>query len=594
MSDKVEIDHSVNLANMFSHFNRNNQDVPISSATYFALSNIMKDYPGEWDGYKRVITKDGKETSVFEVWVKSTVNKINEVYPTSNNSDLDIAYRFREDIGWWIKNKGKPSISDKGLSYIATNFSAFENANEGERALAAQEWAGVCLDFDLVTSKDLLREFLVSAIIIDNTNIVERIVKNYDIDITKMVLERGNGAYFASFIKSEAMAKSITNLGFKWDSKYNDGTSVLRGIQKKNKEYFVTNKERYKVMVFLDSLSENPKKTHTQEAVWALLREAKSKDDVALALKGVNWKNIRDSAGKNVLHMIAQYTPRDLKKYASSKAGVFLLNQRDCDNRTPLEYFYGYGNNCNVSCNFEWIKELREKNEIPKSDLMEVKWINMSNSYRDSFLNDHFSYNRIDSGEWKQKTTGDLITTLKSPRGQKFLEQVYNLQATTQKSFSSGGVRNIIKKLDFDFERYNMPNFRSNFIKEASTKAEIRVALLDSLFAISSMIRKSGNDVAIAMLQIDKLRGQVTDLMDKAVSLGIDIYEIKNKIGNSDFMKFGEVSCSRFDKVMRATFPAWSSMKADVDSNPASVNIEGASTSNTLRSRANGLSSRKI
>lgn len=401
---------------------------------YISASNIMNAYGGEWDGFYNIATKK-KNKNVFAAWTDKAKKMFLSIVSSNATDKKRQLKRLQDDAIWWAKNKGTPTDKKNiNLENLLLPFRDLGYLIEENPDLYT-EWCNIWLDRGWIKDERLLVKLLVRSVLVDNFAMVNRILGEYNLDPNYEVeIEDGEFSDFTFentfydptihtmkvgfFVKSEKVAKTLSKFGFNWDVSVCGGeTTLLRLIQDKDIKDFASKTDRSKILEII--ANHNLKDKSHEKLLIDILKGLKKEDSVKTILSGVDWKDIRGKNGENFMHMLAKYSPNAglLRKYATTKYGLGLMNSVDKDGRYPAEYFLCFARKgLSVCRDSRFIEKLVKTGKVPRPDWLEVKLLVVENQA---------TYSAVDSAPidiWKQKTPEDFKECIDTDRGLKLIK----------------------------------------------------------------------------------------------------------------------------------------------------------------------------
>lgn len=555
-SDNNEnIEYERDIINLWNSL-RNKED------GYFAMSSIMQKHGDQLDGFIDVET-DSYHKNLFSAWTNRAKNVFLEaVYNSIDSDKVKLLKRLKIDAIWWDKNKGTPHKKGVDLEDILPKIQ-----NEGalmgleKNHVLYEEWCNIWLDRGWIKEKKLLNEFLLSAILFDNINVVKKIISEYEIDVNADLIKEdfphsflaykiipGTTMKLGYFARSEEMAKVLTGFGFDWSAPVCDKATLLDAVRNRASENFISVLEHTKVITLISKFNLKVERVDKLSIMSDILQGVTENDNIGEVLGSVDWSDIRGQNGENLAHVIAKHAP-DIAfdsqyKYVITKEFIHLLNTPDDNGIYPFELFLCFARKSMAENSLiNDIINLTQKNEVPEPDWLTVKLLIAENQA---------AYSAVDSTPidiWKQKTPEDFKKCLESESGRRLLEIAPNI---------------IPKKRTYDAEEdeeneeydaafcgmkilsYVHPNFKiENCFELAKTKNEVKLCLVQSLrfFYENYEILDDDTDTKICK--------SIGKLIDKALDLNISVSNIRNQTLDNQRDK-GEIN-----DLMCELFPQW-------------------------------------
>lgn len=557
--------------------------------SYDTCSNIMRGLSGNngWCGLESVNPLGRYERSpisIFEKWVDLSIDILRYRYSrffTNSNHFLD---RLESDIKWWGENHSIPGQDNISLIKISKNHGLHNREYNCEVLF---RWHDIWLDSGWFKSEELLNNFLISAVSSNNVRAVDRLVNEFGISLNQRLVCKNSLNKTLSkdvstsspahamkvmragfFVRKWEMANKLTEMGFNWLLEDEFGVNSLSHLHNKNKRLFDSETDRLELLAFINNLNLNLKfnngeKTDCNRGVINILKSnngsKKKQDEVAFALRWVDWGNLRGEGGENLLHILAKYTaPSIFKRYATTKKGIKLFSQKDNKGVLPLEYFLGITSHlCFRSSNkIDWIKSLIKDKKIPEPDWLEAKWVSFIERTSGSLVDYPKTCDMGDT--WKQKSANDFKESLRTERGRAFLKNViknyggellYYKKTSTSLFLSKDNSLHLNEWLGGDFE----------FFKFAKTKDEVAVAVWEAWNKMASIY---SNNQSIIGLPINEDHVKHTEnIMEKAISMEIDLAKMKSEVVEGKRVLYslrGDI----FDSRMGEVFTNWKALES--------------------------------
>lgn len=506
-------------------------------SSYLSMSNIMRENHINWDGF-RGTNVDGVCKNVFSAWtVKAKEMFLNESgYGLSLYSKKKkLIQRVGDDVLWWNKNKGAPTNNkDINIGNLVPLGPLPDSIQENPDLY--EEWCNIWLDSGWMQQDErALKNFLVKSILHNNVNIVSKILKDYSIDVNLNITKETHfhlslkSKYFnpsfhtmklGFFVRSEQMAKVLSDFGFDWGVKVCDGVPILNVILEPEFQADVLSKKDFvKIIELVTKFNLDAKRMSVPGLVSTVLKHVRESADVEVLLKGVDWINMRGNNGENFLHILAKSATdsKTFKKYAESPNGLDLMNTPDNNGRYPAEYFLCFS--CDNRTDDSPIIKMIEDNKIKRPDWLEVKILIAENGVTCSSVDSY----KMDI--WKQKTPDDFKECLGTKRGQYLIEIATDYYFKYDKPPHVNGSDQVFRGMNII--KYSNPNLISNYFidcsKLDSTKDEVKLYLIQSWSFFSSRISFMSDDDESQTYE------SINSLMAKAIDLDIGIAELKSK-----------------------------------------------------------------
>ena len=575
---QASLRHAESLAYLWSKWGQND---------YVAASNFMQDMPAGWDGYQAVSTENGNTTTVFAEWLKTAqamFNKYNSYSGMLKDEEKEgkwvLLENIKRDIQWWKENQASPSPTEQGLLALLETHDRRSAFHLGTELLSG--WSNVWLDTGWLNEPGLLNDFTRRAVESSDVDSVRRLVLRHGVDVNLELWTQdhsddsqwGFGSTYGKFkanqnsrrlgyfVCNAEMAKTLSNLGFDWKLKDSTGQITLTTLQSQSNDHFNSVDDRSDVMKYLNGLLAQSKSENPQEVVWDLLAKARKQEDVAIAVSGVKWQDLRGPEGENFMHAVACFAPTSFKKYATSKAGLALLSEKDSHGRLPLEWAVGLSDSEAIGKSVEGWVELRARNSLPALDWLETKWLSFENDIPNSLVAMPHTGNSyrpsLPASEWKQQSKKDFQDALTSARGQAFLEMAAQHYGAKLKASFKRWRSSSDNRLYLDEWVGGPGEFK--FLEGATSKAEVHLALWESW----NILVATATHYTSSPLDIKRLAERVEKLTEKALVLDIDVGQMKRDV-LSEKRELSGQSGPKFNQLMKERFPGWDSLEARIE-----------------------------
>lgn len=556
-----------------------------NTSEYAYVSDVMKKLHGEFSFGNEVDTDEGD--SVFTAWCK----KAEQIFYNNDSYGKTVSFlkRLKDDVDWWNLYQG---FVGADFRYIAPMDDSSKNLRNNSDLY--EKWCNIWLNIGAIKDKTVINTFLTSSILNDNVNILNKLNRDYNIDINEeftvnisntyslnefelyLWVERNkfrtvfdNRVRLGFFVKSERMAIALSNIGFNWSvrvfgigGKSLDGVPILSAIQNREDKSFLSMKERTKIINFVYSQQKNiiDVKAISHYKITSILEAANKRVDIDMALNGVSWWKIRMETGENFAHMLAKHAPRLLTNYiSSSKNGISLMSEKDNKGVLPIEYFLCFSDTITIKKHLNKLLRLEKKYSLPKPDWLKVKTLVVENSATysgvDSILNIY------PTSIWKQRVPEDFKKSLKSKSGQKFVEMATNFKYMQTPS-------NQTHELDMEYDSlyYGLcitEYLRTNgdeekLINLAETKNEVQLYLIQTwrmFFALENAPNQCYQD-GWNRKRVG-VKNNIEALTNKAIELGMDVIYIKNQTIQS----YCNEDINNFNEIMSNGISSWSNMQ---------------------------------
>lgn len=299
---------------------------------------------------------------------------------------------------------------------------------------------------------------------------------------------------------------------------------------------------------------------NTEQVILCAIKESKDGKALYKELSTIDgyWK-IKGEHGKNFMHMLAQYAPQFFEYFlldsfiTTTPSKILpLINKSDKDDRTPLEYFLCFGSGHIVEKGMEVIFHLILNRILQKPDWLEVKLLIAETQSVQSGVD------RSKMSIWKQTTRMDFNKCLKSERGKKLIHMLannYRYKNDKIKGYNDDKLyygMDICKYTDSDIDEYA-------FLKSAKTEDEVKFSLMQSWRIFFNEAFGVGGHLDPVNNATTKRIGRdfVSELMERAIELGIDVAEMKDKIMESFDMMYIE---DEFNNFMSKNLKNWDNL----------------------------------
>lgn len=540
-------------------------EAPARIEHFLSNSNAMRDY--KEDICLHGFQKESSEfnNSVFPIWLEKAVEVFfsNSFMQSEYEASKLFVDRIRSDTNWWIEeNRLKDGVNQQIRFSDLFRESIYRGDFKNQQDLY-EEWCNIWLDSGwLKDSRDML-ECLTRSVFEGNKNTVTRLIKEYKLDINSDItlddISTVKGSLFENiyhdfigepiklgyFVKSWAMADTLSRLGFNWDVDVSKNTHLLTVIQNKNDKEFESPEARLEIIrvIVKSSLGESG---YTLSKLENAIFNSKNEGEIEVVLSSINRTSFRGEDGQNVMHLLARYAPKFFKGHLSTKEnGVPLMGITDNNKVYPLEYFLCFADTKTVSKELSHILDIVKKNNLPNPDWLATKLLVAKNKA---------TYSGVDSAPlsiWKQKTPDDFKKILKTNHGMELLDIVAN--HFKYQPVIDGLLRDSLCAPHYygmDINKYtNSKEEEYSFFKSATNKNEVKIALAQSLGLFYT-----------PRFQTNEMRDIISYLINMAIDLDIGADEIKE-----DMLESSSSSRTLVDKLFSSCFEKWDNLAIIVE-----------------------------
>ena len=430
---------------------RDSYDPPVSQKT---IGGLLWNVSEGWHPYRPVsVTVEYRHSkgaqnlnrSVFESWMILMGDQIQK----RTSSDFNKNDQFIEenldhierDLDLWIEKFQNPPEQMKQvlISLMETAYKGYRS--DTFKVQFASKTMSLLMDRGWLEDPSLKSRLLMHAVISGDAEIIKKLHREgfslnteirpkdaqeaeYNFSLKKLdpnlIHQSFRQAGF--FIRDAETANLLKKLNYDWTKKDSTNQSSMEILQGRVNHEFKSIPDRSNVLKLMSQEmviqhSENP-----QEAIWGLLKKATKQEDVAIALRGVKWVDLRGPNGENVIHMLAAHAPSSFIKYAKTKQGELLLESPDKNGLPPIAYaVVGLKQRLFSDYQTEWVRFLGHK--FKKMDYLKVLSLSLEEqNFEGAFRKRNSSFNLLDDW-WIQNSPQKRLEALQSAEGQEVLKK---------------------------------------------------------------------------------------------------------------------------------------------------------------------------
>jgi hypothetical protein len=541
----------------------------------------------------------------FEEWLTVLIEVTSAATLDDQVERAKIKKAIEDAVEWWFESgkKGWSEKHDKKMNEIMDKLLGGFNSPKRKDAVE--------LLFEAIlnrSSPSMVVKDRMALIALESGAFVsmERLVKRKGVDINQDVareLEDGGGHWrsrwyresdkngltlyrkLAFFAKSVEAVDALTNLGVDWEGVAKGQTqSVRQDLSTKSVHKFESTEQRNKVFKAMVAMGRKKVTSSAEKAehLFESLKDVDKMTDLAAALLGLKWEEMRDKAGNNVMHVLAMggYKRGVCSMLRMDRAQPLAL-EKNSEGLTPIEMLLTGRLATTDRLRADLEKALSEWGYIkPTIDVIKTMSKALGKANESNWAPQGLT-------ETTQNTAHILTSNFYLVEQQLTKELVFGTPEEVLKQMKSSEGEALVKQMHALLKKghchlglWAATRTKENklgFISRAETKMELEFAVLslmgmahstdDQRFNVSSYVKnalKGAADGADAVIE-------------KAIKMGVDVVQLKETTLKN--VKAPGIINRNNDELRRgfeSLIPCWSQIEMMQDNMRLKVKLDGA------------------
>jgi hypothetical protein len=332
---------------------------------YKYASKVMKTLPSNWDVNAAVIIESfgsdramKKDTSPLKEWMEAIDSHWKKSLLSQNKFFLD---ELEKDIVWMAEKVADDDILEETCLKILLSGTQERHSKED-----LNRWFDIWIDSGWLKSNTSKQIACIAALDFSCEKAVSRLCKDIkDVNVfmkseelnnclgsdikeevrwnhykysgLKINTIEANERMLAFFAKTVETIQALEEAGVDMMIKDSNGHTSVDYYMERGPDLFFTG-ARNSVMNHLNKkYVKKMKHDNPQEALWGLISGQKRVADITRSMSSIQWKDLRDKNGANIMHILAVSSAAAFSKYALTSSGAELLKEKDNNGHTPWQ-----------------------------------------------------------------------------------------------------------------------------------------------------------------------------------------------------------------------------------------------------------------